>query len=148
VGPELATRLLIAASRYGRLLQKWAVADWEQITFSGDQKAFRAAGYRVDIASDHKANASDHVLRERIHGVLREVPEVEVYVIATGDADFHETIKTLKEQGKTVILWALRDSIDRLYGDFLRGPEQIRIEWLDDLVFGDEEGSRAAAETT
>lgn len=137
-GGMLANRLLEAAARHGMPRQRWAVADWDRAFFQGDQKAFKMARYSTDIAGHGEKNSSDHVLRERIHFVLREHPEVETFVIGTGDGDFHETIKTLQEQGKKVVLWATRQSINRAYGESLRGPDHIRIEWLEDLVFSEE----------
>ena len=136
-GVELASRLLDAAWRHGLPRQRWAVADWDRAFFEGDQKAVRNARFASDIAGGDKANASDHVLREKIHFVLREHPEIPVYVIGTGDGDFHEVVKTLQAQGKQVILWATRRSVSESYGGSLRGPDRIRIEWLEDLVFGE-----------
>jgi hypothetical protein len=80
------------------------------------------------------------VLREKIHFVLREYPEIRVYVIGTGDGDFHEVVKTLQAQGKQVILWTTRRAVSDSYGGNLRGPDRIRIEWLEDLVFGETTG--------
>ena len=108
MGVELASRLLDAACRHGLPRQRWAVADWDRDFFEGDQKAVRNARFSTDIAGREKANASDHLLREKIHFVLREHPEIPVYVIGTGDGDFHEVVKTLQAQGKQVILWATR----------------------------------------
>jgi hypothetical protein len=142
-GVELASRLLAAAWRHGLPRQRWAVADWDRDFFEGDQKAVRNARFSSDIAGGDKANASDHVLREKIHFVLREHPEIPVYVIGTGDGDFHEVVKTLQAQGKQVILWATRRSVSESYGDSLRGPDRIRIEWLEDLVFGEAGGDDA-----
>jgi hypothetical protein len=136
-GSELASRLLDAAWRHGLPRQRWAVADWDQDFFEGDQKAVRNARFSTDIAGQDKANASDHVLREKIHLVLREHPEIPVYVIGTGDGDFHEVVNTLQAKGKQVILWTTRRSVSDSYGGSLRGPDRIRIEWLEDLVFGD-----------
>jgi tetratricopeptide (TPR) repeat protein len=136
-GVELASRLLDAAWRHGLPRQRWAVADWDRDFFEGDQKAVRNARFSTDIAGQDKANASDHVLREKIHLVLREHPEIPVYVIGTGDGDFHEVVSTLQAQGKQVILWTTRRSVSDSYGGSLRGPDRIRIEWLEDLVFGD-----------
>jgi len=135
---ELASRLLDAAWRHGTPRQRWAVADWDRPFFEGDQRAVRTARYSADIAGREKFNASDHVLREKIHFVLREHPEIEVFVIATGDGDFHETIRTLREKGKQLVLWATRRSINEVYGESLRGPDRIQIEWLEDLVFGED----------
>jgi hypothetical protein len=140
VGIELASRLLDAAWRHGLPRQRWAVADWDRDFFEGDQKAVRNVRFATDIAGGDKANASDHVLREKIHFVLREHPEIPVYVIGTGDGDFHEVVKTLQAQGKQVILWTTRRSVSETYGESLRGPDRIRIEWLEDLVFGEAEG--------
>ena len=139
-GVELASRLLDAAWRHGLPRQRWAVADWDRDLFEGDQKAVRNARFASDIAGGDKANASDHVLREKIHFVLREHPEIPLYVIGTGDGDFHEVVKTLQAQGKQVILWATRRSVSESYGGSLRGPDRIRIEWLEDLVFGEAGG--------
>jgi hypothetical protein len=133
---ELASILLEAAAKHGSPRQRWAVADWDKPFFRGDQKIFKAARYSTDIAGNDKSNSSDHVLREKIHFVLREHPEIATFIIGTGDADFHETIKTLQEKGKSVVLWATRDSVNRVYGESLRGPDRIRIEWLEDIVFG------------
>jgi hypothetical protein len=139
-GVELASRLLDAAWRHGLPRQRWAVADWDRNFFEGDQKAVRNARFSTDIAGQDKANASDHVLREKIHLVLREHPEIPVYVIGTGDGDFREVVNTLQAQGKQVILWTTRRSVSESYGGSLRGPDRIRIEWLEDLVFGDTAG--------
>jgi hypothetical protein len=142
-GVELASRLLDAAWRHGLPRQRWAVADWDRDFFEGDQKAVRNARFSTDMAGRDKANASDHVLREKIHFVLREHPEIPVYVIGTGDGDFHEVVKTLQAQGKQVILWTTRRSVSESYGGSLRGPDRIRIEWLEDLVFGEVAGGDA-----
>jgi hypothetical protein len=142
-GVELASRLLAAAWRHGLPRQRWAVADWDRDFFEGDQKAARNARFSTDIAGRDKASASDHVLREKIHFVLREHPEILVYVIGTGDGDFHEVVKTLQAQGKQVILWTTRRSVSESYGGSLRGPDRIRIEWLEDLVFGETAGGDA-----
>jgi hypothetical protein len=141
-GVELATRLRDAAWRHGLPRQRWAVADWDRPTFEGDQKAVKNAGYFSDIAGGEKFNSSDHVLREKIHLVLREHPEISVFVIGTGDGDFHEAIRTLQQQGKQVVLWATRHAVNGAYGGSLRGPDRIQIEWLEDLVFGEDEDSR------
>ena len=137
-GVELASRLLDSAWRHGLPRQRWAVADWDRPFFEGDQKAVRAARFWSDIAGEEKSNASDHVLREKIHLVLREHPEIGVYVIGTGDGDFHEVIKTLQREGKQVILWSTRRAVSEAFGNSLKGPDRIRIEWLEDLVFGED----------
>jgi hypothetical protein len=137
-GEELGNRLLKAAARHGVPRQKWAVANLDHATFEGDQRALKRAGpYWTDMAGEEKDNASDHVLREKIHWVLREHPEIDAYIIGTGDADFGAVISTLLEQGRHVVLWSTKDSISSIYKHFLTGPDSIQIEWLEDLVFGE-----------
>lgn len=136
---ELAKRLHDAATRHGKPRQRWAVANWDKPFFAGDQANLKKQiRYETDMSGSEKANASDHVLRERIHEVLREHSEIEVYVIATGDGDFVEAIRTLQSQGKHVILWSTRDAMNPEYKYLLAGPDPILIEWLEDLVFGPE----------
>lgn len=91
--------------------------------------------YETDMSGIDKANASDHVLKERIHKVLREHGEIRIYVIGTGDGDFMEIIRTLQEEGKRVILWSTRDSMNPEYRNLLVGPDPILIEWLETGVW-------------
>jgi hypothetical protein len=114
------------------------VADWDNPGFRGDQAGLkREIRFETDMSGENKENKSDHVLRERIHQVLRDSPEYGVYVIATGDADFSEVIHTLRGQGKAVVLWSTRDSISKAYGFQRTGPDPLQIEWLEDIMFGD-----------
>lgn len=131
----LGRKLLECASCYGAPRQKWTVANWEAQFFSADQKTLRRVGFHTDISGEDKADASDHVLREKIHYVLREHPDINVFIIGTGDGDFVEVIKTLLEQGKYVVLWATREGISSSYKYYISGPDAIQIEWLEDLVF-------------
>ena len=134
---ELAILLHDSAARHGKPRQRWAVANWDKPSFGGDQANLKKQiRYETDMSGAEKANASDHVLRERIHQVLREHPEIEVYVIGTGDGDFVEAIRTLQAKGKRVILWSTRDAINPEYKYLLSGADPISIEWLEDIIFG------------
>ncbi|HOX41485.1 MAG TPA: ATP-binding protein, partial [bacterium] len=126
---NLAKRLYEAATRHGVPRQKWAVANWDNSFFRGDQADLRKnIRFETDMAGDSKADASDHVLRERIHEVLREHREISTYIIATSDADFLEAIRTLQKESKRVILWSLRHSINPSYKYVMSGPEAITLE--------------------
>ena len=96
----------------------------------------------TDMSGETKADASDHVLRERIHNVLRDQREIGTYIIGTGDADFGEVIGTLKDQGKHVILWATKGALSDAYKHYLSGPDAIQIEWLEDIIFKQEAATR------
>lgn len=141
-GAELAKRLLEAAAQHGVPRQKWVVANWDHATFNGDQAALRRERYMTDMSGETKADASDHVLRERIHNVLRDQREIGTYIIGTGDADFGEVIGTLQDQGKHVILWATKGALSGAFKHFLSGPDAIQIEWLEDIIFKQEAATR------
>jgi hypothetical protein len=147
-GKELASTLLKAASRHGLPRQKWAVADWERPFLNGDQKGFRSVGFYSEIADSTKPDASDHVLREKIHQVLREFPEISVFIIGTGDADFLQVVSTLREKGKHVILWSTRDAQSDAWARFLEGPDRVQIEWLEDLIFLESDNPVGSADET
>ena len=123
-----------AAGRYGKPTQLWAVADWDRPSFAGDQRAVKSARFWTDLAGDDKADASDHVLREKIHYVLRDHQDVNVFVLATGDADFSAVVNTLLREGKRVVLWAARNALSESYKKHL--VNGLAIEWLEDVAFG------------
>ena len=131
----LAKNLLTAAAAVGKLRQRWAVANWDHPGFGGHQKILSDNTFFTGMAGTDKADASDHVLRERIHDILRDDPETDAYIIGTGDGDFFEAIRTLQRSGKYVTLWATRNAINGRYYGLLDGPDKIQIQYLEDLVF-------------
>jgi len=138
-GESLGAHLLKLATGYGDPRQRWVVADWDRALFTGEQKALRGAGFWTEMAGTDKKNASDHVLIEKIHYVLRVHPDIMVYVLGTGDGDYGSVVSTLRESGKDVILWVPHEeAMNKAYKHFLTGPDRIRIELLDNLVLGEE----------
>lgn len=138
----LGAHLLKLAAGHGDARQRWVVADWDRALFSGEQKTLRGAGFWTEMAGSDKANASDHVLIEKIHYVLRGHPDIMVYVLGTGDGDYGSVVSTLRENGKDVILWVPHeDAMSKAYKHFLTGPDRISIEMLDSLVLGEESGA-------
>jgi hypothetical protein len=120
--------------------QKWVVANWDIPSFAGDQAALRSvARYFTDMAGVDKDNASDHVLTERIHDVIRDHPDIQVFFIVTGDGDYGEVIRTLRDQGKQVILAGTKVAMNQLYKHHLTGQNQISLVWLEDWIFRNEE---------
>jgi NYN domain len=134
-GDLLGARLLKAAGKHGVPRLKWAVANWDRGFLRGEQMRYKQAGFQPDLAGEDKANASDHVLRERIHDALRDHPDINGFVVGSGDGDFQQVIETLQDKNKYVVLWATRNNSSRAFGANLRGPNSIIIEWLEDLVF-------------
>jgi hypothetical protein len=136
-GDRLGLRLLDAASRHGKPVLRWAVANWHVGYLDGDQMAFKQVGFQPDIAGADKANASDHVLKEHVHDALRE-NDLSAFVIGTGDGDYQALVQTLQSQDKYLVLWATRDNMSNAFGANLRSSSgTVVVEFLEDLVFGE-----------
>ena len=85
-------------------------------------------------------NTSDERLKQLIRDTLEQKPEVGIYIIATGDADFRDTIQTLLKRNKRVVLWGFRavGSIKSNMSGIFREMEtwqNLTIEYLDDILF-------------
>jgi hypothetical protein len=101
----LARRLAQHAGRFGTLVHRVAVATWKH--FIDDLSAYSQAMFSFDQPLGGK-NTSDERLKQLIRDTLEQEPDVGVYIIGTGDADFRDTIQTLLKRNKKVILWGFR----------------------------------------
>lgn len=139
----LAEQLSTIAAKHGSPQEKWAAANWDGALFQGHQKILERAGYETIMSGDEKANASDHKLTEKIHKVLRDSLDIQAFIIGTGDGDFKQVINTLRQQGKYVVIWTTREALNNSYKYLMTGPNRIRVEWLEDLMFGEYESTVA-----
>lgn len=134
--PEtLVRRMLRTALRFGRPKTAFAVANWKHPDFAEDYRLLsELPHFELALPENRKINAADHVLVEKIHAVLREQPQVGVFVLGTGDADFGQVVRTLQQQGKRVVLMSTRASFSSAYKSYLTGPNPIEVVWLEDHV--------------
>ncbi len=132
----LARRLAQHAERFGTLTHRVAVANWQ--LFVQDLSAYAQAMFSFDQPLGGK-NTSDEKLKQLIRDALEQKPDVGTYIVATGDADFRDTIQTLLKRNKRVILWGFRavGSIKSNMSGIFREMEtwqNLTIEYLDDIL--------------
>jgi tetratricopeptide (TPR) repeat protein len=132
----LARRLAQHAERFGPLVYRVAVANWP--LFVHDLPAYAQAMFSFDQPLGGK-NTSDEKLKQLIRDTLEQKPNVRVYIVATGDADFRDTIQTLLKRNKHVVLWGFRavGTIKSNLSGIFREMEtwqNVTIEYLDDIL--------------
>ncbi|HEY6242732.1 MAG TPA: NYN domain-containing protein [Pyrinomonadaceae bacterium] len=143
----LARRLAQNAERFGSLVSRIAVANWQ--LFVQDLPAYAQAMFSFDQPLGGK-NTSDEKLKQLIRDTLEQRPEVSTYVIATGDADFRDTILTLLKRNKHVILWgfravgALKSNMSGIFHE-METWQNVTIEYLDDILLKEPSPKQFAA---
>jgi hypothetical protein len=132
----LARRLAQHAERFGPVISRVAVANWP--LFTQDLPAYAHAMFSFDQPLGGK-NTSDDKLKQLIRDTLEKEPRVGTFVLATGDADFRDTIQTLLKRNKRVILWgfhavgAIKSNISSAFRE-METWQNVTIEYLDDLL--------------
>lgn len=150
-GAVLGKILMDRARRFGQPHPKarYVVANFlhESKAYLEDRNALDRLNYQTILSSvsgNAKADRSDHKLREKIRDVLelegrKDIEPIETYIIGAGDADFNESIQTLLNRQKRVVLWCTRSGMARYYEDLAK-HRLLTIEYLEDLVFKNEKG--------
>ncbi len=97
--------LINFAKEYGRVLIANAYADWKDISYDSYQSDLRR--FSIDLiqvtADDKKKNAVDLKLAVDAIDLIRAMPQINVFVIVSGDRDFIHFYKVLRSNGKTII---------------------------------------------
>ena len=108
---EMGDALIRYAARFGDVICCWASADPRNNLGNGTRfkGELEQAGFQVqfpcDESSKSRKNASDFVLI-RLIGEERIATKPDMYVIVSGDGDYHECIDSLIKSGATVHLCA------------------------------------------
>jgi hypothetical protein len=135
----LARRLSQNAERFGALVGRVAVANWQ--LFVQDLPAYAQAMFSFDQPLGGK-NTSDEKLKQLVRDTLEQRHEVSIYVIATGDADFRDTILTLLKRNKRVVLWGFRaigpvkSNMSGIFRE-METWQNLTIEYLDDILLNE-----------
>ena len=144
----LPRRLAQLAEKHGTIVPpRYAVANWQ--LFSKDIQAYAQAMFEISQPLGGK-NTSDERLKQLIRDTLEQKSEVGVYIIATGDADFRDTIQTLLKRNKHVVLWGFRSigmiksNISETYRE-MESWQNLMIEYLDDTILLNYEGNNSRA---
>lgn len=144
----LPRRLAQNAERFGTIVPpRYAVANWPR--FIQDITAYSQAMFEISQPLGGK-NTSDERLKQLVRDTLEERPDVEIYIIGAGDADYRDTIQTLLKRNKRVILWGFHGvgNVSTNVSSIFREMEQwqnLTIEYLDDILIREPSPMRGAA---
>lgn len=108
------TALREAAERFGRVVFARAYADWEDPAHNGDPSKLYVAGlepvyvlakrYREASGAVRIKNSVDVKLAADCIEASHQFPNVETYIIVSGDNDFLHIVNTLRPRGKRVVV--------------------------------------------
>lgn len=137
---HLSRRLAQNAERFGTVTPpRYAVANWQH--FTKDISAYAQAMFEISQPLGGK-NGSDERIKQLIRDTLEQKPEVGIYIVAAGDADYRDTIQTLLKRNKRVIVWGfraiatVRSNIADIYRE-METWQNVTIEYLDDILLKD-----------
>ena len=106
--------ILEKSREYGRIVSATAYADWTEGDFrqapptlysNGISPRYISARYFPGgKASKRRTNSIDVMLAVECSDFLHNHPQVDTYVLVTGDGDFTPLVSLLRSQGKTVVV--------------------------------------------
>ncbi len=139
---ELINGMVAQAKAHGQVIKMAAYAPWGQrgslpplVDHVGREIADEAPS-RLMMANIYPMfnlpgkNSADMLIAKDIMTDSSHDDASDIYIIASGDRDFNETVKTLRQRGKQVILWSVRSSLSRQ----LESNPNITIEYVEDFT--------------
>ena len=139
--PSLAA-ILDACERYGRVVTAYAYADWQQYALRDDATDLYVAGiepvfvpvrrYREEDERTTVKNSVDVRIAVDCIETVHTHPQIDIFVLATGDQDFLHVVNRLRPYGKQVI---------GLSVSWTASPRLV--ERVDRMIFYDEEVAEA-----
>jgi uncharacterized LabA/DUF88 family protein len=137
--PHLISLILKEVAKDGNLLIKNAYADWERTEFHGAQSAFKKAGVEPAFTLSKKTvkgavsvwkETADASLMLDAQQTMYERPEIDEFVLVTGDRGCLDLIHRLASRGKKVKICALESAIATELCDAVGAENVISIEKL------------------
>ncbi|MCA9902282.1 MAG: NYN domain-containing protein [Anaerolineae bacterium] len=139
---ELINGMVAQAKAHGQVIKMAAYAPWGQrgslpplVDHAGREIADEAPS-RLMMANIYPMfnlpgkNSADMLIAKDITTDSGHDDAADIFIIASGDRDFNETVKTLRQRGKQVILWSVRSSLSRQ----LESNPNITIEYVEDFT--------------
>src|SRR5262245_28286704 len=136
---HLVSLLLKEVEKDGNILIKKAYADWEKPEFDGVQAALKKTGVEPAYALSKKTHSSgkvatwkdsaDAVLLLDALQTMFERPDIEQFIVVTGDRAALDLVHRLRSRGKVVKICALESALAQELNDSV-GGEVISIEKL------------------
>lgn len=102
--PDLANALKEVATELGAWRGGKAYADWSER--KDDARAFEDSGFnpRMVLRKRTGADRSDMVMSLDIMETLGLQPDADTYLVVSGDADFQDVVRRVRDAGKRVIV--------------------------------------------
>jgi hypothetical protein len=139
---ELVQSFVMQGKAHGQVVKMAAYAPWGQrgslpplVDDSGREVADEAPS-RLMMASIYPMfnlpgkNSADMLIAKDIITDSGHSDAADIYIVASGDRDFNEVIKTLRQRGKPVVLWSVRSSLSRQ----LEAIPGVQIEYVEDFT--------------
>lgn len=134
---KIAHIFLEKAGAFGRTVEKWSVANWNNEPYleAKHQAIYHRAGWDTMLPDNlKKKESSDHKLRGKVHAKLEDHPDIKFWILVTGDGDFQDTARFLYENGKSVVVWAVRGFTNQVYIQ-LQEQNWIQLEYVEDIIY-------------
>jgi len=137
--PHLISLILKELAKDGNLLIKNAYADWERMEFHGAQSTFKKAGVEPAFTLSKKTvkgavsvwkETADATLMLDAQQIMYERPEIDEFVLVTGDRGCLDLIHRLASRSKRVKICALESAIATELSDAVGADNVISIEKL------------------
>lgn len=108
--------------RDNEVVVRYALGNLSEINGESDRERAKLSryGYELEYTFEgfNKGNITDFAVVDKIYRTLIEHPEVEKYVLFSGDSHFVNVLRTLQELGKEVEIIAVRGTLSNLYESF------------------------------
>src|SRR5215218_5069287 len=96
--------ILEKAREYGRIVSATAYADWTDGDFRISPRYISARYFPGGKSSKRRTNSIDVMLAVECSDFLHGHPQVDTYVLVTGDGDFIPLVSLLRSRGKKVVV--------------------------------------------
>ncbi len=118
-GKANVSALREVAEGYGRLVLARAYADWREHRFQRDSQVLYQIGFEpVYVPTGYKNNADVKLTSDCIDFAYRH-PNIEIFILVSGDGDFIHVVNTLRPLGKKVIVVAQSSNASGRLGDLV-----------------------------
>jgi len=133
----LCEKLYEMAGRFGHVLLANAYGDWSISVTDPREFRRRQIEPRLVLTKENGDDRTDITLSLDAIETLYRQPELDVYIIVSGDSDFHDLLQRLRRAGRRVVVCGARSDTGR---ELIRGAD--RFIPLEELL-----GVRAAKST-